>query len=816
MNPSSLPPERDGRTVDVSGQDLVPLAGSPSRVPFHADAGPAGPQAGTSYADFVAQKSRTVAAHPVPFDRLAGHLYPHQRDLVGWALRRGRAAIFADTGLGKTAIQVEWARHVAQQGRVLILAPLAVAEQTVREAARFGVAIEYARADSGAPIVITNYEMLHAFDASAFAGVVLDECFAAGTPIERPDGGSTPIEAVRVGDAIVNAVGIDHVSDIHRREVPYAVRVTVGHRAIVCSPNHPFFTQRGWVSARDLEPGDRAMETAAAVRLVRGDHRAEVEPGGAQALLRSVLLSEVADASAGDPGEDPHAGGGNEAGRDAEGLVRGRLAGGRGPEEADRRPQSDGEPGGAREALHPLEDHEARTFRAWGEWSRFDAAAGDLAGCTRHRLDGGICFVTGPTDSGLSHALQARLGASRAASRYRGGWTLASEPEGTRREEGREAGFARVDRLEVLELGHPDLERLRAPDGKLYFYDLGGTRHPSFSVAGLLVHNSSILKAYDGKTRTQIIEAFGATPWRLACTATPAPNDFTELGNHSEFLGIRSRTEMLAEYFTHDGGETQVWRLKGHAEESFWRWVCSWGAVVKRPSDLGHPDDGFALPELRMHERVIAVDHSTAQKAGMLFADEVRTLADQRATRRATLEARVAAAAELCAGTDPVLVWCELNDEADAITAAVPDAVQVAGADDLEVKKERLLGFAEGRYRVLVTKMSIASHGLNLQRCARMVFAGVSHSYEQTYQAIRRCWRFGQKRPVDVYMIRAETEGAVIANLKRKELDAERLAAEMVDRMRDTLRAEILSVRREWNEYTPVRIDVPPWIRSHT
>jgi hypothetical protein len=456
-----------------------------------------------TYADFIARRASLPS--PVglegPFDLLP-ELFPHQRDLVGWALRKGRAAIFADTGLGKTLTQLEWARVVAERvGPVLILTPLAVADQTVVEARRFGIRAEYRREDDPSlPITVANYEMLPHFDADRYAGVVLDE--------------------------------------------------------------------------------------------------------------------------------------------------------------------------------------------------------------------------------------------------------------------------------------------------------------------------SSILKAYDGKTRNAIIGAFGQTPYRLACTATPAPNDHTELGNHSEFLGVKSRVEMLAEYFVHDGGSTQNWRLKGHAEDVFWRWVCTWGAVVKMPSDLGHDDAGYVLPDLVDEEVVVPIDHQDAWSEGYLFAPDVSTLADQRATRRATLDKRVAAAAAIANGTsEPVLIWGELNAETEAAAAAIPDAVEVRGSDSPEVKRDRLIGFAGGQHRVLVTKPKIAGFGMNWQHCSRVVFLGASHSYEQTYQAIRRCWRFGQTRPVTVTVIRAETEGPIMANYRRKEADAARLAEGMLAHMRESMQSEIRASKREWNDYDPrVPMTVPSWV----
>ena len=453
-----------------------------------------------TYQDFIATKSNSEVFPGIDDTDIADHLFPHQKDLVTWALRKGRAAVFADTGLGKTAIQIEWARHVSRRGRVLILAPLAVAQQTVAEAARFGVDMTYRRADAGDLITVTNYEMLDHFDLDAFTGVVLDE--------------------------------------------------------------------------------------------------------------------------------------------------------------------------------------------------------------------------------------------------------------------------------------------------------------------------SSILKAFNGSTRNAIIGGFKRTPFRLACTATPAPNDFTELGNHSEFLGVKTRTEMMAEYFVHDMDTTQDWRLKGHAIKSFWRWLATWGAVVRRPSDLGHDDGSYNLPPLCFHEHVIPVDNSAAHKSGLLFAVNATTLSDQRAVRRGTADARIAKAAEL-AGTDVAcIVWCEMNDESKGVADAIADSVEVTGCDNVDDKQAKLATFSSRQRRVIVTKPSIAGFGLNWQHCARMVFVGASHSYEQTYQAIRRCWRFGQTMPVDVHIIRAETEQLVIDNYRRKEAEAARLGAEMALQVLDSVRAEIQSASaREWNPYdanTPMTI--PSWM----
>ena len=306
---------------------------------------------------------------------------------------------------------------------------------------------------------------------------------------------------------------------------------------------------------------------------------------------------------------------------------------------------------------------------------------------------------------------------------------------------------------------------------------------------GIVLDESSILKAYDGKTRTRIIEAFAKTPFRLACTATPAPNDYMELGNHAEFLGVMSRVEMLSMFFVHDGGETQKWRLKGHAEAEFWKWLCSWAVMIRKPSDLGYEDGAFILPELVMHEHNVKV---TDTLDGYLFPVEAETLQERIAARRETIAERVSDCAAIVNDTDrPFLVWCNLNNESEALIRAIQGAVEVKGSDALEDKERNLLAFSRGEIRVMVTKPSIAGHGLNWQHCADVAFVGLSDSYEQYYQAVRRCWRFGQTRSVNVHVITAETEGAVVANIKRKEADATRMAENMVEHMKD-LNAEAL------------------------
>ncbi len=300
---------------------------------------------------------------------------------------------------------------------------------------------------------------------------------------------------------------------------------------------------------------------------------------------------------------------------------------------------------------------------------------------------------------------------------------------------------------------------------------------------GVVLDESSILKAHDGKTRTQLIESFSQTPFRLCCTATPAPNDHMELANHAEFLGTMTRVEMLSMFFTHDGGETSKWRLKGHAESDFWKWLASWAVMMRRPSDLGYQDDKFKLPEITIHQHTVAVEKASE---GFLFALEANTLQERIGARRETIEDRVKECAAIVNGTDrPFLVWCNLNSESEALSKRIKGAVEVKGSDTPEEKEDAMIGFTEGKIRVLVTKPSIAGFGMNWQHCADMAFVGLSDSYEQFYQAIRRCWRFGQKKPVNVHIITAETEGAVVSNIRRKEAEATKMGERMVEHMKD-------------------------------
>jgi superfamily II DNA or RNA helicase len=296
---------------------------------------------------------------------------------------------------------------------------------------------------------------------------------------------------------------------------------------------------------------------------------------------------------------------------------------------------------------------------------------------------------------------------------------------------------------------------------------------------GIVLDESSIIKAFNGKTRKQINEYADPIFYRLACTATPAPNDLIEITNHAEFLGVLSGKEIIALYFTQDGNTTHKWRLKGHAKAAFWRWMANWCVAFRKPDDLGFVMNGYNLPALKFHEHIV----DSGAPEGMLVAIEAQALAQRRAARKESLSRRVKIAAELAVGSEPVIVWCDFNDEATELARAIPEAVEIRGSDTIQKKMQALLDFSMGNIRVMITKPSIAGFGMNWQHCARVVFCGLSDSYEQYYQAIRRCWRFGQKRTVDVHLITSQAEGSVRANIERKERDAGLMMDNLIEHM---------------------------------
>lgn len=325
-------------------------------------------------------------------------------------------------------------------------------------------------------------------------------------------------------------------------------------------------------------------------------------------------------------------------------------------------------------------------------------------------------------------------------------------------------------------------------------YEMVGHFDPA-QFGAVVLDESSILKGLDGATREKLTEMFSATEYRLCCTATPAPNDITEIANHAEFLGILSRVEMLAMFFVHDD---DGWRLKGHAHEPFFRWLASWAMSVKRPSDLGYSDDGYILPALTVTPEWVASDYVPD---GQLFATGLKGITDRSRVRKGTTAQRVERAASLM-GDGQWIAWCGLNEEGRMLHKLLPDSVLVEGSDSPEKKAAAIEAFQDGRHRILITKPSIAGMGLNFQQCHQMIFVGLSDSWEAYYQSIRRCWRFGQKHPVDVRIVISDAEEDVYVNVMRKEEQAAAMTQKLIDQVGDFEKEELGQERESWQYAT--------------
>lgn len=332
--------------------------------------------------------------------------------------------------------------------------------------------------------------------------------------------------------------------------------------------------------------------------------------------------------------------------------------------------------------------------------------------------------------------------------------------------------------------------------------------------SGVALDESSCIKDFSGKTTRTLIERLKNTQFKLCSTATPSPNDHAELGTHAELLDVMTRAQMLAMFFEHDGGETSKWKLKGHGKKPFWKWVASWAVCLKKPSDLGYDDAKFELPPLEIIEHVVAVDQSVATE-GMLFRMPDLSATGLHKEMRLTAGDRAAKVAEVVIADcdEPWLIWCNTNYEADAIKSLLSTVVEVRGADSPEKKEAALIGFATGDIDELLSKPEIAGFGMNYQHCARMIFCGLSYSFESMFQAIRRCWRFGQKRPVQAHVVYAETEGPVLQTIRLKEAQYEELQAEMNTAMRE----EQLAQRAPKHKYEHKRkMKVPEWLVSES
>lgn len=333
--------------------------------------------------------------------------------------------------------------------------------------------------------------------------------------------------------------------------------------------------------------------------------------------------------------------------------------------------------------------------------------------------------------------------------------------------------------------------------------------------AGVVLDEAGILKSYTGTTKRMILEMFDTVAYKLACTATPAPNDHLELGNQAQFLNVMDSNEMISRWFINDTMQAGHYRLKAHAAHDFWRWMTTWAVSISKPSDLGYADDGFILPELHITEQRVSVDHTRAWADGKLFITDALSATTMWEEKRETLHERCERAREIVATIDPsepIAVWCDTNAEADELKRLFPEAVEVRGSDTIKQKEDRLDAFIDGKTRMLISKCEIAGYGLNMQHCHNTIFVGISYSFEKLYQALRRFYRFRQEHDVEAHLIYAETEGNILKALKDKQ-DAHHM---MQGEMNKAMREHGLGIHKKLtlSDYKPgVTMEIPQWLR---
>lgn len=328
---------------------------------------------------------------------------------------------------------------------------------------------------------------------------------------------------------------------------------------------------------------------------------------------------------------------------------------------------------------------------------------------------------------------------------------------------------------------------------------------------GVVLDESSILKSYAGKTTSEMINRFRFTKYKLACTATPSPNDFTELGNHAEFLNVMTMNEMLSMYFINDSSNGIGWRLKGHSVHEFFKWIAEWAIMIRNPSDLGFDGAKYHLPKLNI--RNIVTESPTPE--GMLFAMPAETLQERRQARKESLHIRANEAVRIVKQfpDDQFIIWCNYNDESAYLKEHVPDGYEVKGSDTEDHKEYGMIGFANKDVKRLISKPSICGFGMNWQNCHQMIFCGLSDSYEQFYQAIRRCYRFGQTEEVNVYVITSEAESNILNNIKAKQARHDQMSDEMLKVINTVTKERLYALKFEHSNYRPQKtMTTPSWL----
>lgn len=797
------------------------------------------------YDDFLKRKVAVapLAGFDVDPQDISPLLWRHQPDVVRWALRRGRAAIFAAFGLGKTLMQCEILRLIQQRegGRSLIILPLGVRQEFTRDAKKLGVPLTFIRSTDEVTadgIYLTNYESVRdgKLDVTLFTAVSLDEasCFAKGTMVACKSG-LKPIETIEVGEVILNAYGEDKVRATHKNLVKRVARIHVGGNTILASHDHRFFTESGWKTAATLQPGDCLVETAEAMRILRSGHSPSIFRGSHKAILQSILRSEMASDAAlhsSKDGEEELQTSGTSMSvvhekfygrprRDIQTiLLKTMFCDMENDATKHKRKSSQSHSRSQKkcssqqmvevgccesttgahsqsqsnEQSHFSRENETLSFRenvsfARGQRHSYEASAAFIKATTR--CSNGICNrdESGQRDVPLaSQLLQGRYcnpvekdcGGSR--------WEHASteEVDFLRQEKNICAQRTRVDSVEILESGHPDLDRYREADGELYFYDLSATWHPSYSVNSFLVHNC--LRSYGSKTYQEFLTLFATTKYRFVATATPSPNRYKELIHYAGFLGVMDTGQALTRFFQRDSKQANNLTLYPHMEAEFFTWLHSWALFIQKPSDLGYSDEGYALPPLQVHYHEVPV---RALSGGVdrdgqvqLIRDAALGLKEAAKEKSDSIAERITKMQEILRN-DPdshYLLWHDLEAERHAIKKAVPTAAEVYGSLDLEERERRVIDFSDGKIQYMASKPELSGSGCNFQRhCHKAIFLGIGYKFNDFIQSIHRIYRFLQEHPCEIHVIYMETEREILAELQRKWADDTKLRAQMAE-----------------------------------
>lgn len=410
--------------------------------------------------------------------------------------------------------------------------------------------------------------------------------------------------------------------------------------------------------------------------------------------------------------------------------------------------------------------------------------------------------------TGLGKTIQQLEWASH-VSRYTGKPVIVHCPVGVRQQTKREfEKFGIVGRCEVVDEGKQTIDGVNLVNyEKLHKFE-------GIEFGGVVLDESQILKNYTGKIKQMLIDRYRDTPFRLACTATPSPNDHKELGNHADFLGVMPSNEMLSRWFINDTMKAGGYRLKMHAAKDFWQWVASWAICISKPSQIGGSDEGYDLPPYEINKHVVSIPYDGAAE-GFLFDVHGISATNIHEEKKRSNQARAAKVAELVKQKEgSVLIWCHTDYEADELKKAVPEAVEVRGSMKDSVKEQRLLDFAEGKIRVLLTKPTIAGAGLNFQICSQQIFAGISFSFEDFYQAVRRSWRFGQKNQVTVDVILSDAESAIEKSIANKEALHNLMESSMAEAM-GNVNIDLINEELCRERYVPTNgFSLPRWLTS--